>query len=135
MHAPYQSAKVETAATFRGQGGKPTARGSSMMVATAAVFDRPSSPCFGFVRQGIRHSIEVSYLEIYNETVRDLLNPSAVFKMNGGGAGEATSGGGVHAGGGLRIREDPRCEHHRSSRPSPRDSSVVVGLTLAHGGG
>ncbi|CAM9823895.1 unnamed protein product, partial [Sphacelaria rigidula] len=50
-------------------------------------------------------SVEVSYLEIYNETVRDLFNPSAT---TAGGAGGAGGGGGASGAGALRVREDPR---------------------------
>lgn len=68
-------------------------------------------------------SVEVSYLEIYNESLRDLFNPAtpAAAGSHGGnsggssgewGVGVAGSGGGgggcVSAGNGLRIREDPR---------------------------
>lgn len=49
------------------------------------------------------YSVDVSYLEIYNEAVRDLFNPSATTIGEGGGVG----GGGAN-GGGLRVREDPR---------------------------
>lgn len=64
-------------------------------------------------------SVEVSYLEIYNETLRDLFNSAApaapaaglrAGEWGGGaaGAGAGGGGGGVAPGGGLRLREDPR---------------------------
>lgn len=49
------------------------------------------------------YSVEVSYLEIYNETVRDLFNPAAAIGGVGGGGA-----GGSFGVGGLRVREDPR---------------------------
>lgn len=67
-------------------------------------------------------SVEVSYLEIYNESLRDLFNPvtPAAPGGHGGnsggssaewGVGVADSGGGgggcVSTGSGLRLREDP----------------------------
>lgn len=65
-------------------------------------------------------SIEVSYLEIYNESLRDLFNPATPAAAgshsgNGGGsAGEwgvgvadSGGGGGASTGNGLRLREDP----------------------------
>lgn len=55
--------------------------------------------------QVVQHSVEISYLEIYNETVRDLFNPA-----NDGAVGGVTRSMGGVAGGGLRVREDPRCE-------------------------
>lgn len=68
-----------------------------------------------------RFSVEVSYLEIYNETLRDLFNPSttAAGAADGGGAGERASGtrkscGGVMNGGGLRLREGPRYNGQRA---------------------
>lgn len=66
-------------------------------------------------------SIEVSYLEIYNESLRDLFNPatppagagSESAGSNGDwGVGTSSSGGGgvgnTHGTTGLRLREDPR---------------------------
>ncbi|CAN0102306.1 unnamed protein product, partial [Laminaria digitata] len=65
-------------------------------------------------------SVEVSYLEIYNETLRDLFNSAAptagsrgaewgggAASAGGGGGGGGGRGGGGTAGGGLRLREDP----------------------------
>lgn len=82
------------------RGGKPPAKG------------RAGSPLSAGAYASTRFSVEVSYLEIYNESLRDLFNP--VTLAVGGGAGERTGGGGsagigVTNAGGLRLREDPRC--------------------------
>lgn len=63
------------------------------------------------------YSVEVSYLEIYNETLRDLFNPTTPASAggsNGGVSGErganavGNNGGGYAShGSGLRLREDP----------------------------
>lgn len=75
--------------------------------------DEPASPVTR--GRGVRHSVEVSYLEIYNEGVRDLFNPDAVLAEHrasygtmGGGGGGIVGGVSSAAGGGLRLREDPR---------------------------
>lgn len=65
-------------------------------------------------------SVEVSYLEIYNESLRDLFNPvtpaapGSHSGNSGGSSGEwgvgmvdSNGGGCVATGNGLRLREDP----------------------------
>lgn len=61
-------------------------------------------------------SVEVSYLEIYNETLRDLFNPAPgagrISSGRGGERGSTSNSGGVSVSvGGLRLREDPRYGH------------------------
>ena len=68
-------------------------------------------------------SVEVSYLEIYNETLRDLFNsaaPAPAGSRTGDWVGAAASaagrgggggGRGAASGGDLRLREDPRYIH------------------------
>ena len=76
----------------------------------------PTAPVF------TQFSVEVSYLEIYNETLRDLFNSAAPTAGEGGtasagGGGGGGGGGGVAYGGGLRLREDPRYIHIFVSPP------------------
>lgn len=63
-----------------------------------------------------RFSAQVSYLEIYNETIRDLFNPTPIAPTAAaasgggelGGTGYGNAGSVMSSGGGLRLREDPR---------------------------
>lgn len=71
-----------------------------------------------FPASNTQFSVEVSYLEIYNEALRDLFNPGMPTAASSGyGSGGVSQGGGASgiAGGscatngtGLRLREDPR---------------------------
>ncbi len=49
--------------------------------------------------------VEVSYMEIYNEKVHDLLNPGAINHSVGSSSGSSGVAGGKGSGGGLRVRE------------------------------
>ncbi|CAN0222945.1 unnamed protein product, partial [Ectocarpus sp. 12 AP-2014] len=90
----------------------PAARLSSL--ATAAARGGDAIGGSGPLATNTQFSVEVSYLEIYNESLRDLFNPATSFVPDGTGGGlreqssAGANGGFIGSGSGLRLREDPR---------------------------
>lgn len=80
--------------------------GASPLTPQHSTSPTPSTKATALAAAMTQYSLEVSYLEIYNETVRDLFNPSATpaGAVGGGGGGDGAGGGR----GFLRVREDPR---------------------------
>ncbi|KAJ2083397.1 hypothetical protein H4R24_000874 [Coemansia sp. RSA 988] len=88
-----------------GSGKSYTMMGSNSSSKDAGLIPRISQGLFARIEEeqqqeeGVSYHVEVSYLEIYNERVRDLLNPiSASNSANGNGGNSSV---------GLRVREHP----------------------------
>ncbi|CAM9171464.1 unnamed protein product, partial [Scytosiphon promiscuus] len=115
-----QSRPAKTVAPLRGQNGTLAAAQASHRDVGCAAGANPLG--FPAANSGpdpsdwwAQFSVEVSYLEIYNESLRDLFNPGTPAAAGIGGAGVSQGAGGSSipavgcgaSGTGLRLREDP----------------------------